>query len=63
VALGEAEQRPARPARVGAARGARVSAGDVDVEHRSAEELVPNGTADDPGLLSGEDLSSELEHR
>ena len=36
---------------------------DVEVDDLAAEQLVPNRSAHHPGLLSGEDLLSELTHR
>ena len=43
-------------------RGAlRLAAGDVEVERRTAEQLVADRAADDPGLLLGEQLGDQIQ--
>ena len=48
VALRERERNPAEAARVAMCGVPRLATGDVEVEHRPPEELVPDRTADDP---------------
>src|SRR3990170_1536496 len=62
VALGERECRTAEAARVAVRGLSWIAAGDVDVEHRTAEELVAYGTAHDPRLLALEHLADALIH-
>ena len=63
VPLREGERRAAGAIRVGAGGLLGLAAGDVEVDDRAAEELVPERSADDPRLLAGEELARELIHR
>ena len=63
VPLGERKGRPAGALRVGPSCRLRFAAGDVEVDHLPAEELVAHRPSDDPGLLARENLLRELTHR
>jgi hypothetical protein len=63
VSLGEGEDGAPEPLREPVRSVARVGAGHIDVEHGAQEELVPNGTTDDPGVLPAQDLAETLIHR
>jgi hypothetical protein len=52
VPLGERKGRPAGALRVGPSCRLRLAAGDVEVDHLPAEELVAHRPSDDPGLLA-----------
>ena len=60
MALGEQEDGAAERLPKRARRAIGLPAGDVDVEHRAAEQLIADGAADDVGLLAcdgGADLA------
>src|SRR5207342_2493296 len=63
VPLGEGEDRAAGQARVETGRELGVGAGDVDVHDVAAEELVANGSPDDPRGLDADRAPDVLIHR
>ena len=63
VALGEQEDGAAERLPKRARRAIGLPAGDVDVEHRAAEQLVADGAADDVGLLACDGGADLVIHR
>ena len=61
--LGERKRRTAGTPRILARSALRIAAGDVEIDHLAAEQVVANRAADDPGLLAGKNLLRELTHR
>ena len=41
----------------------RIANGDIEIDQLAAEQLVPHGAADHPGVLTYENLSRRLKHR
>src|SRR5262249_8862214 len=63
VLLRKHKRRAARLLRVGTSCLCGIAADDVDVDDTATEELVADGTADEPRFLTPQDLADEVIHR
>jgi hypothetical protein len=63
VPFRERKERPASRVRVAAGSALRLAAGDVDVEHGPAEQLVAHRAAHDVCLLLRDRCPDQLIHR
>ena len=63
MALRQREDRTAEPVRETVRCRPRFTAGDVEIEDGTTEELVADGPADDPRVLAREELPEPLIHR